>query len=279
MKKILVAVDFSKGSLRALAYSIKLANIFNADILMTYVIKPDSKESVYANSNEKITSSVEKRFEELIKKHKKELKKTNIGYKIRNGKIHTEIANQAKYSDCDLIITGTHGVSGFEEFWLGSNARRIVTSAPCPVITIRYDFCPSQSIKKIVMPIDSSFDTRQKVPFTCDLAEITGAEIHLLATSNSSSEKRTTNSYVKQTLKYIESRGLKVQVVETPKKPSDVINYAKSINADLISIMTEQEVSTISLLLGASAEQVVTHSPIPVLSVHPKALYNITGGL
>jgi len=279
MKKILVAIDFSKGSFRALAYSIKLANLFSSDILMTHVIKPDSKESLYANLHDKIVEDVEKRFEDLIKKHKKELKKTSIGYKIRDGKIHTEIANQAKYSDCDLIITGTHGVSGFEEFWLGSNARRIVTSAPCPVITIRYDFCPSQAIEKIVMPIDSSFDTRQKAPFTCDIAELTAAEIHLLVTSNSLSEKRTAYSYAKQTIKYIEGRGVKVIVVETPKKPSDVINYAKSVNADLISIMTEQEVSTISLLLGASAEQVVTHSPIPVLSVHPKALYNITGGL
>jgi len=129
------------------------------------------------------------------------------------------------------------------------------------------------------MPIDSSIDSRQKVPFTCDLAEATGAEIHLLITANSASEKKIAKTYAKQTLKYIDDRGLKTIVVEAPKKPADVISYAKSIDADLISIMTEQEVSTISLLLGATAEQVVTHSPIPVLSVHPKELYNIKTGL
>jgi nucleotide-binding universal stress UspA family protein len=279
MKKILVAIDFSKGSLRAFKYAIKLANVFKSDILLTFVLKPDSKDSIYSNSIDHIIEDVNKRFDELMKKHQKELKKNTISYKIREGKIHTEIANQAKYSDCDLIISGTHGVSGFEEFWIGSNARRIVTSAPCPVITIRYDYCPTKSIKRIILPIDSSYDTRQKVPYTCDLAELFKAEIHLLTTSNNVSDKKTAKSYTNQTLKYIKERGLNVIVAETSKKPSDVIAYAKDVDADLIAIMTEQEVSTISILLGASAEQVVTHSPIPVLSIHPKELYNIRGGL
>jgi len=279
MKKILVAVDFSKGSIRALTYSIKLANIFKTDVLMAFVLKPDSNDSLYSNSYDKIIEDVTKRFEDLIKLHKKDLKQGSISYKIREGKIHTEIANQAKYSDCDLIVTGTHGLSGFEEFWIGSNARRIVTSAPCPVITVRYDFCPTKIIGKIILPIDSSFDTRQKVPLTCDFAEAFGAEIHLLITSDSASDKRKAKSYAKQTLSYLEGRNIKTIVVETSKKPLEVINYAKKVEAGLISIMTEQEISTISLLLGASSEQVVTHSPIPVLSVHPKELYNITGGL
>lgn len=279
MKNILVAVDFSKGSIRALAYAIKLANIFKSDILLTFVLKPDSNDSLYSNSHDKIIEEVNTRFQDLIATHKKNLKGGNMTFKIREGKVHTEVSNQAKYTDCELIVTGTHGVSGFEEFWLGSNARRIVTSAPCPVITVRNDFCAAHDIKKIVIPIDSSIDSRQKVPFTCDLAEATGAEIHLLITANSASEKKIAKNYAKQTLKYIEERGLKTVVVETQKKPSDVISYAQKVNADLISIMTEQEVSTISLLLGASAEQVVTHSPIPVLSVHPRELYNIKAGL
>jgi len=279
MNKILVAVDFSKGSLRALAYAIKLSNIFSADILMTYVIKPNSNDSIFSNSSDRIIEDVTKRFEELLKTYKKKLKKAQIGFKIRKGKIHTEIANQAKYSDCGLIVAGTHGISGFEEYWIGSNARRIVTSAPCPVITIRYDYCPSKAISKIVLPVDSSYDTRQKVPFTCDLAELFGAEIHLLTTYTSASNKRTANSYAKQTLKYIQERGIKVVSAEAEKKPSEVINYAKTVDADIIAIMTEQEPSTLSLLLGASAEQVVTHSPIPVLSIHPKELYEIKTGL
>jgi len=149
MKNILVAVDFSKGSFRALTYAIRLANIYKSDILLTFVLKPDSNDSLYSNPHDQIIEDVHKRFNELINTHKKNLKGGNMTYKIREGKVHTEISNQAKYTDCELIVTGTHGVSGFEEFWLGSNARRIVTSAPCPVMTVRNDFCASRDIKKL----------------------------------------------------------------------------------------------------------------------------------
>jgi len=277
MKKILVAIDFSKGSLRALKYAIKLANKLEAGVLMCWVLKPDSNDSLFKNHTDKLIEDGKKRFAEIIKEYKKELTHGKLEFKIREGKIHVEIANQAKYSDAVLIVTGTHGISGFEEFWLGSNARRIVTSAPCPVITVRYDFCFTKEITKIVLPIDSSLDSRQKVPFTTDIAELYDAEIHVVGTYKSPSEKKNVARYVDQTVKFIEENSnVKVVVAEAKKKPAEIINYAKAVDAELISIMTEQEPSTLSILLGASAEQVVTHSPIPVLSIHPKELYSIS---
>ncbi|MDD3876687.1 MAG: universal stress protein [Bacteroidales bacterium] len=276
MKKILVAIDFSQGSIRALKYAIKLANKLEAGILMCWVLKPDSNDSIYNNVDEKLLAEGKNRFDEIIKENKKDLKQGKLEYKIREGKIHVEIANQAKYSDASLIITGTHGISGFEEFWLGSNARRIVTSAPCPVITIRYDFCTKKGISRIVLPIDSSIDSRQKVPFTTDLAALFGAEIHVVGTFTSTSDKKNVARYVEQAVAFINERGVKTVISESKKKPIEIINYARNVDADLIAIMTEQEPSTLSILLGASAEQVVTHSPIPVLSIHPKELYSVT---
>jgi len=279
MKKILAAIDFSKGSLRALKYAINIANRIEADVLMCWVLKPESNDSIFANSVDKITTEAKKRFEDIIKEFKKDLKKGKLDYKIREGKVHIEIANQAKYSDVALIVTGTHGVSGFEEFWLGSNARRIVTAAPCPVITIRYDYCHTKCIDKIVMPIDTSINSRQKVPFTTELARLFDAEIHVLGTASSASEKKVVKKYADQAMNYIKENEVKCVYAESKKKPADVITYAKDVDANMISIMTEQEPSTISILLGASAEQVVTHSPIPVLSVHPRELYSITARL
>jgi nucleotide-binding universal stress UspA family protein len=47
-----------------------------------------------------------------------------------------------------------------------------------------------------------------------------------------------------------------------------VIDYAKSIDADLISIMTEQDNNLSTGIIGPNAQQIVNHSPIPVLSFH-----------
>jgi nucleotide-binding universal stress UspA family protein len=99
---------------------------------------------------------------------------------VREGKVHTEVANQAKYDDVDLIVCTTHGSSGFEETYIGSNAYRIVMHSKCPVVTIRPNYRFHASSKIIVLPIDSSLDTRQKVPYTCKLAEMMKSEIHVL---------------------------------------------------------------------------------------------------
>ena len=52
----------------------------------------------------------------------------------------------------------------------------------------------------------------------------------------------------------------------------------KKINADIITIMTEQELTTANLFLGAYAQQMVNHSPIPVLSVHAKEYIRVQPG-
>ena len=56
-----------------------------------------------------------------------------------------------------------------------------------------------------------------------------------------------------------------------PENISDAtIQYAKTMDVNLIAIMTEQETTTANLFMGPFAHQTVNHSPIPVLSIHPK---------
>ena len=55
---------------------------------------------------------------------------------------------------------------------IGSNAYRIVTHSPCPVITLRQQFPVKNSISKIVIPIDSSSETLQKLDFLKTMLEV-----------------------------------------------------------------------------------------------------------
>jgi len=279
MSELLVCVDFSKSSINALNYAVVLANKLGYDIMMVWVNKPESYDSLIAYDNQNLKLEIKNRFEELIKTYAPKLKKGTIKYKLRKGKIYQEIVNQAKYDDAQMIVAGTHGVSGFEEYWIGSNAYKIVTYSPCPVITVRQDFKIKETISKIVLPIDSTLETRQKVPFTAQLAKPFDAEIHILALYSSSlkSIKNRVNSYVQQVAKYLDEENIsyKIESIEASNITNSTINYAVNINADLISIMTEQETSTSNIWLGNYAQQMVNHSPIPVISVHPKELLKI----
>jgi nucleotide-binding universal stress UspA family protein len=67
-----------------------------------------------------------------------------------------------------------------------------------------------------------------------------------------------------------------MESVETSNLADAMIGYAREVDANLISIMTEQETSTSNLWMGPYAQQVVNHSPIPVLSIHSRELMTIT---
>lgn len=282
MKHIIVAIDFSKTSLNALAYGIHIANKAKADVQMVWVDNTTSEEVIFEGfaheeRNEKVAL-----LKELQEKYAKSLKGGKLDYKTRKGKVYIEIAQQAKSINADLIIAGTHGVSGFEEFWIGSNAYRIVTNAPCPLITLRHDF-KIGDIHKIVIPIDSSQETRQKIPVASQLAQLYNSEIHVLSlysTPLKSVQKRVDN-YAKHVTDYFEER--KIRFVSVKKETENItrttIDYAESIGADLIAIMTEQETTTANIFLGPYAQQMVNHSPVPVLSMRSKELVSITTGV
>ena len=274
MKNILVAIDFSKCSIHALEYAIILANRIKADITLVWVDNTQIDESVYLRSLESGRKEIVSNFEELIEKYSPSLEKGEMNYKIRKGKVHIEVANQAKYSDAMLVIAGTHGVTGFEEFWIGSNAYRIVTYAPCPVITIRTGFEFKPEIKNIVLPIDSTLETRQKVPFAAKIAAYFGAEIHIVSLYSTSIKavRYKVDNYSKQVQKYLDEENVKNRMAELDAEniTKSTIQYATDNDADVIAIMTEQETTTANLFLGAYAQQMVNHSPVPVLSIHAK---------
>ena len=276
MKKIIVAIDFLDCSLNALAHAVSIAAKAEADIEMVWVNQPDHPKEIFKCDPEALLAEVEKRFKTLIKDHSAELGKGKLTYQIREGKVYREIVGSATEAKADLIIVGTHGSSGFEEFWIGSNANKIVSSVHRPIITIRGGIDIQRSLNKIVLPIDSTVETRQKLPFTSELAKIHDAEIFVLSiyTTKVAAVRYKVDTYTDQVIEYLEEEGVRYtrDAIEADNLTKSTIGYAERIDANLISIMTEQERTTANLWLGAFAQQMVNHSPFPVLSIHPKDL-------
>jgi nucleotide-binding universal stress UspA family protein len=177
------------------------------------------------------------------------------------------------------VTASTHGLSGFEEFFIGSNAYRIISATDRPVITLRKGRCP-EDIKRIILPIDTGDDTRQKVPFTTEFAQLFGAKVHIISVNSTKDDKAINKlrAYSAQVAGYLMAAKVKHETEELyGENISDlIINYAKAVKANMISIMTEQT-SGISLILGNTAHQVINKSEIPVLSITPREI-RIKGG-
>jgi len=241
---------------------------------MLWVNNPNTTKTILSSDlSDDLLEEVEHQFSRLIAKYSPQLPESKIDYIIREGKVYKEVVNQAKESDVWLIVAGTHGSSGFEELWMGSNAFRIVSAAPCPVITIRTGIPIERHLERIVMPIDSTPETRQKVPIVCDLAAMFNAEVHILTmfTTNVSEVRSLVKSYTKQAAEYFKKYKVNTKIVEIESDniTTETIDYAKKNDANLICIMTEMEKTASNLWLGPYSQQMVHHSPIPVLSIHP----------
>jgi nucleotide-binding universal stress UspA family protein len=279
MNPIIVAVDFSNTSIHALEYAIPLANKMKSDIHLVWVDKLTSLESLYTDTSNEHRNEAKKRFEELIAQYANKLVKgVTMDFKLKRGKIYREVDNLARILEAELIITGAHGISGFEEFWIGSNAYKIVTYATNPVITVRHDFPIKKTINRIIVPMDGSQETLQKIPFVVKLATLFKSEVHLVITHTShlKSIQRITQKVAQSALTRLKMHN--ISVIEDSIVANDltkaVLNYASTVKADLIAIMTDQE-TQVNLLLGAHAQQLINQSPIPVLSIHPQERFSL----
>lgn len=273
MKTIVIGIDFSRTSIIALKYAIMIAQKVGASIMMVNVVKQKDYESTLKKSDGIEPGEIEKNLIELCNTYGKDVP-GGLEYRIRDGKVFKEISNQARYSDAWLIVAGAHGLSGFEELWIGNNAYRIVSQSSCPVISIRKGECSSHLPERIVLPLDSTPETIQKIPFTIELARLFQSELHIISlySSRIPNVKTQVGRSTQMAVDMIKEKNVPFKTIELEADNLTVatLEYVKKINAGMVSIMTEQEFSPKNVLLGPYAQQMINQSPVPVLSFKTK---------
>jgi nucleotide-binding universal stress UspA family protein len=272
MKNFIVPIDFSTESLNGLKMAVLFAKRTQINIQLVYILHKSSESDKSAQDNEQ--KLAEEGFERIINEFKPQLgNDSQITSLIRKGRIYQEIVDLAAELPNAVIAASTHGASGFQELFIGSNTFRIISATEKPVIALRKNYCPGE-ISRIVLPIDMSVDSRQKVPFTTEVAKLFGAEIHVVGVQKSRGARniQKIRSYISQVAGYVEGKvHCESNEVFGENVPELIVNYANTIKADLISITTEQS-SGLSLIMGNTAHQILNRAEIPVLCLTPKHL-------
>jgi nucleotide-binding universal stress UspA family protein len=268
MKTIIVPLDLSDESLNGLNLAMMMATKTGANILLVHVIGKNTGD--YYEQMEKENQLAQTKFEGILRKYKEKVNLNfTLSYIIKEGNIFKEIADLADKHEDALTVLSTHGASGFEELFIGGNAYKITSHSRNPVITVRRSKIPS-NIDNIVLPLDMTFQTREKVPYTVELAKKFGSKIHLLTIrlSNLKSIEKKLHQYAEQVASYLDTHKVPytVEHLHGGNLTDLTLDYSRSIDADLISIMTEQEKSASNLLLGNFAHQMINKAYIPVLS-------------
>ncbi len=143
IRRILHPSDFSRASGAAFTKAVEMAKANRSELLVLHVLAPvipmvgDGYVSprIYEELEATARGQAREHLDRLVAK----AKKAGVRAKglLMEGLPHEQITRAARSKRVDLVVIGTHGRTGLAKFFLGSVAGRVVSIAPCPVLTVR----------------------------------------------------------------------------------------------------------------------------------------------
>lgn len=267
-KNILVPTNYSEMDMIALRQSYNLARLTGARITLLNVTDHDPKD----DDREKLEALAEQTAREA---------NIEVDTLVSKGKVFEQILEVADMINAMFIIFALDRPKDINKLF-GDNAFKLLRESPCPVITIRgkdhRDGCET-----IVLPLDHTKETREKVNKAIEIARLFNAAIKVVSviTSKDPEQKSKLLAYTQQTSRFINQKGVRctTEALYGNDVAELVIGYAKKVDADLILIMTRQEVGLKDLFIGTAAQEIIAGSEIPVMSIRPTISRDIIVGM
>lgn len=294
IKKILVPLDFSEYSFKALEFALELSLKFNVELTILHVI------ALFQDDIDEEERMVQ--YEEWIKKQEEDTRSQMNSSRIKASQHGTQVNSAIirgisvadtiiEYLDVnpvDLVTIGTHGRTGLKHLFLGSVAEKIVRLSPVPVLTVHRSIQKFQ-INKLLVPIDFSPYSQESTDFAVSLAKEFDAEIDFLHVieqdvhpsfyasgieSIFQIDKNLKDRVIKNMKEFIAEQihpDLKVNfIVCEGKAHKQIVNISEEKASDLIIISSHGLSGIEHFLLGSTTEKVVRWANCPVLTVKKK---------
>lgn len=278
IETILVPVDFSEISLSALETAIKISARQNATITIVNVVEP-----IHTSHVTFATGMLDNAFNQLQDDSKANLKaiadKIKISHHVHleihstTGVAYDGIVDAARKLKSNLIVMGTHGISGIREFFIGSNAYSVVKHAPCPVLTVPPGK-PVEGFKNIIFPIRLIPHALEKFEFAKAIIKKNSAMLHVIELI--SAKEKTEKAYsffqgIDAFLRNLERENINYTHSITVAKDlaKKTLTVAHKEKADLIIATADIDFIFNDFFVGPFVQKIVHHSKIPVLSVRP----------
>ncbi len=275
---IVVGIDFSTASDNALDHAVHIADKFNNELLLLYVYEESGLRTIFGGGVEKdiLMDTISKKLDEKVSDIKREYPELRVDKLIKEGKIWKQIIKTADSVGGDSIFIGFHGESAYEQV-MGSTTSRVLKAATAPVVIVK-ELVSTTHYKKIVLPIDLTKESRQKVTWAINLAKKFDAEIHvIMEIEKDEFLKHKVKGSLHQVETMLAKAGVKFQskILDDQEYPEhfgkDIIQYTQEIDADLVLIMTQKETGVMDFFMGSFAREVIRGtSKTPIMCINPK---------
>jgi nucleotide-binding universal stress UspA family protein len=291
IRNVLVPVDFSAPSLRALEFALPLTKQFGADLHLVHVFATDHPFTglvgmPFVLPEFEISRSVYEQLKDVARKYSIDLRPENLH--VLKGRAFEEICRLGHDTGIDLIVIATRGNTGVKHLALGSTAERVVRYSSCPVLVTHGGKPPGTvtAFRKILVPVDFSECSMQGVDYAKVFAKHFKSKITLLNSvhfqyfvASDECSRYDLPRFMQQA--YVVARdqmrdlfektdwdGLEVETsLQTGHPGQQICEHARDSDMDLIVTSTHGSTGFTHLLLGSVGEYVVRHAHCPVLVV------------
>ena len=271
MKRILVPTDFSKYSEEATKVAAQIAKKYNSEVILLHMLELPQQASDALGDGKSIPeimlykNRAISNLETLM--DAKYLKDINVSEAIEFKKVHDGILDACEKNKVDLVVMGSHGTSGFDELLVGSNAERVVRLSKIPVLVVKKE-AKDFKARNFVFASDFSKETRKPFQKMMEFAKIFDSNLFLVMICTPNSFK-TTHQAEKTMHDFIADYDLEnysTHIYNDTNIENGIINFANSVDADLIGICTHGRTGLAHFFNGSIGEELVNHAVKPVIT-------------
>ena len=273
MKKILVPTDFSPHAENALKVAAQMARRFNGEIFLLHMLELPLRfnDPISGNNSNQLPEALF--FMKLAKKRFKELMSHDY---LKGVKVHETVEFHQAFEgimeisqkhNCDIIIMGSHGATGLKEIFIGSNAEKVVRNSNIPVMIIKNER-PNFEVKNLVFATDCNLENKHTLSKVKKFVQKIDAALHLVYVN-------TANNFViedkaqKDLEEFVKGEDLinyTLNIYNDVSIEKGILNFALSINAELVGISTHGRKGLDHFFNGSISENLVNHANIPIIT-------------
>lgn len=271
MKKILVPTDFSEHAKYASKVAAQIARKNNAEIYLLNLLDLPSHMNDAVNNGVNIPevmlylAKTKERLAELTEENYFE--GLTVHTDARLERAFEGIVTYSKEKNADLIVMGSHGASGFQEMFIGSNTEKVVRASDIPVIIIKSEM-EDFKIENFVFASDFSNEIKKPFLKLVEFANLFEAKLDLVMINTPNSFK--TNSVAENIMQNFVSgfslNNYSLNIYNDMNVEKGIINYSNKTNADLIGIATHGRTGLAHFFNGSVSEDLVNHAIKPVVT-------------
>jgi nucleotide-binding universal stress UspA family protein len=268
-KIVLVPVDFTKEAEVAMDHAFGFAKLKSWSVMLLHVINAETKSKLKKEAKD--IEDINKDLA-LIAEKAKETHGIEVDFMTQEGSIFNEISSVCEEIKARIVFMGTHGKVGIQKF-IGSYALKVITSSKVPFIVVQ-DKAFGEGYKNLVIPIDDSPYSSQKASWAMYIAKIFNSKLHFVVAYNSIiAIKARVNAMVSRIERFLVENNIQYEIIQAEKGgsfPKQIIDYYKSISADMITIMTEKQTAIPGFMFTKWQESILfNEEKMPVMCINP----------